>query len=425
MARLPRYLLALGFVGVACGLAGAVFTWILAGVEHAAFGFTTGTFAEAITRVPPLHRFLAVAIAGIVVAIVWHSFRRRGPQIPSPSAIYAGQSVSSGWMAADTTLQVVNVAAGGSIGREGAPRQLGALSAAKAAAFLGLDEHSGRILVACGAGAGLSSIYNVPIGGTFFALEVIIGLQALRKGLRSSTGILLSALAACWAATLIARIAVPGRPTYVVDWQSVDARLWLAALVLGPLAGALGYGFARAMDRVGSRAPKGRAILWTMPLCYLLLAALAVPFPLVLGNGHALAQDLFGQQVPFATAALLFLAKPAATLLTVRAGATGGGLTPSLSTGAALGIALAGLCSGIWPAPATAIAILTATAFLAGSMRAPLTAGVLAMEFTGAGPALWGLAALAVAGSWLAARGLARLGSAPSRTPPHITSSAP
>jgi CIC family chloride channel protein len=182
------------------------------------------------------------------------------------------------------------------------------------------------------------------------------------------------------------------------------------ALLVGPLAGAAGYVFAEIIERAAAKAPHGRAILWTMPLCYLLLAGLAIPLPLVLGNGHAMAQDLFSQNVPLATAALLVLAKPIATLLTVRAGATGGRLTPALSTGAALGIVIAGLCSGICTVPATAVAILCATAFLAGSMRAPLTAGVLAMEFTGAGPALWGLGALTVAGAWLTSSALSLAG---------------
>jgi CIC family chloride channel protein len=410
--RLLSFLVALGAVGIVTGLAGAFFTLVLAAVEHLAFGFTTGTFAEAIARTPPTHRFVAVACAGGGVAFTWYFLRRRGPHIPSPSDIYAGKRVSSLWMIADTTLQVVNVAAGGSIGREGAPRQLGAQSAAKAATLLGLDEDTCRVLVASGAGAGLAAIYNVPFGGTLFALEVIVGLGALRKGLWSSLRLLFSALAASWIATLVARLTVPDRPTYAVDWQAINTPLLLVALLLGLLAGAAGYAFAQMMDCAAARAPKGKAILWTMPLCYLLLAALAIPLPLVLGNGHAMAQDLFSQQVPLGVAALLILAKPVATLLTVRAGATGGRLTPSLSTGAAVGIVLAGLCAGFWPIPATALAILGAAAFLAGSMGAPITAGVLAVEFTGAGPALWGPAALTVAGAWLATLGLRRLGSA-------------
>ncbi len=120
------------------------------------------------------------------------------------------------------------------------------------------------------------------------------------------------------------------------------------------------------MDRVRDKAPEGKAIFCgrcRFAICCWL--RFAVPLPLVLGNGHALAQSVYDQKVPLVTAALLIFAKPIATLLTVWAGATGGWLTPSLATGAAIGIALAGVCSGIWPVPGTAVAILASAAFLA------------------------------------------------------------
>lgn len=395
-----RYLLGLAVVGVGSGVVGAFFTLVLAGVEHLAFGFTTGTFAEAVVRVSAVHRFVAVAAAGVAVAVAWYLFRRYGPEIPSPSEIYKGKRISLWWMTADTTLQVVNVAAGASIGREGAPRQLGALYGARAAAVLGLDESLCRVLIAAGTGAGLAAIYNVPFGGTLFAIEVMVGFPALRKGWKPALNLILSTLAVAWMATVVARLTVPDRPTYTVDWSALDYRLILFAVVLGPVLGAAGYGFAMLMDRVRDRAPEGKAILWTMPVCYLLLAGLAVPLPLVLGNGHALAQSVYDKNVPLVTAALLIFAKPIATLLTVWAGATGGRLTPSLATGAAIGITLAGVCAGIWPVPGTAVAILASAAFLAGAMKAPITAGVLALEFTGAGPALWVLGGITIAGSW-------------------------
>lgn len=410
MNQLYRYLLALLVLGILCGVVGAFFTFVLAGVEHLAFGFTTGTFAEAVTRVPAWHRFAAVVIAGGVVAGIWYFLRKRGPRIPSPAQIYKGERVTGWWMLGDTTLQVVNVAAGGSIGREGAPRQMGALYGARVANWLKLDEETGRLLIACGTGAGLAAIYNVPIGGCFFAIETIIGFAALRAGVLRAMNIVLSTLGVSYLATVIARVVVPDRPTYTVDWETMTGPFFLIALVLGPLVGVAGYGFSLLMERARERAPKGKAILWAMPLCYLLLAGLAVPLPLVLGNGHAMAQSLLDGQVPLLMAGLLILAKPIATLLTVRAGATGGVLTPSLSTGAAIGFVLAALCSMIWPVPATALAILAAAAFLGGATKAYLTAGVLAVEFTGAGPALWGPTAVAVAGTWAVAAWLKRRG---------------
>jgi CIC family chloride channel protein len=122
-----------------------------------------------------------------------------------------------------------------------------------------------------------------------------------------------------------------------------------------------------------------------------------------------MAQNIFAAAVPFGMAAALAIAKPVATLVTILTGATGGRLTPSLATGAAMGLVLAALAGSVAPIPPASAAILGAAAFLAGASRAPLTAGILAIEFTG-GTALWMAVTIAVASAWavMAARTLGR-----------------
>jgi H+/Cl- antiporter ClcA len=394
-----RYVFALACVAVACGAIGTGFTVLLKMVERLAFGFTTGTLAEAITGVAPLHRFLALAIGGVVIAAVWYALRKAGPRIPSVEDIARGEKVSPRWMLADTVLQVVNVGVGASIGREGAPRQAGALAGALGAEALGLATELRCVLAACGAGAGLASIYNVPFGGACFALETVMGFQLLARARAAAVAIAGSAIACSFAATVIARVVIPDRPTYLMDSRTWDAALLLPAVFLGPVLGALGYGFGAMVDRAREHAARSTQILWRMPLGYALLGILAIPFPLILGNGHAMAQNIFAAAVPLGMAIALAVAKPAATLVTILSGATGGRLTPSLATGAAAGLCAGALVADAWAVlPATA-ATLGAAAFLAGAIRAPLTAGVLAVEFTGAisiAPSI----AIAVAGAW-------------------------
>lgn len=400
-----RYLAALAGVAVACGALGAGFTFVLRGVESLAFGFTTGTLAEAITGVAPHHRFLAVAIGGVAVAAAWYALRRFGPRIPDVNEIAQGAKVSPLWMLADTVLQVINVGLGASIGREGAPRQAGALTGALAAGRQASSIEMRRVLVACGAGAGLAAIYNVPFGGACFALEVVLGLRLVARARLAAAGIALSAIACSWIATFIARVAVPDRPTYTMDHATWDATLLVFAVLAGVLAGAAGCGFGALVDRARTHAAQGGQILWRMPLGYALLGVLAVPFPLVLGNGHAMAQNLFAATVPLGMAIALCVAKPVATLVTVLTGATGGRLTPALATGAAMGLVLAAATGSVLPASA---ATLGAAAFLAGATRAPLAAGVLLVEFTG-GTSLGLAVAIAVASAWAVSVLAARL----------------
>ena len=394
-----RYLFVLACVALACGALGAGFTFVLKGVERLAFGFTTGTLAEAITGVDPLHRFLAVAIGGVGVAAAWYALRRFGPRIPSVDEIAQGAKVSPLWMLADTVLQVINVGVGASIGREGAPRQAGALTGSLGAERLGLSVEMRRVLVACGAGAGLAAIYNVPFGGAFFALEVVLGLGLVARARNAAAGIVGSTIACSWIATIIARVAVPDRPTYTLDHEMWNATLLMFAVVAGPLLGAAGYAFGSIVERARAYAPQGGQLLWRMPLGYIVLGLLAIPFPLILGNGHAMAQNTFAATLPLGMAVALALGKPVATLVTVLTGATGGRLTPSLATGAAMGLVLAAITGSVVPILPASAATLGAAAFLAGATRAPLAAGILAIEFTG-GTSIWMAVAIIVGGAW-------------------------
>ena len=70
-------------------------------------------------------------------------------------------------------VQVAIVAAGASIGKEGAPRELGALFGGSLSKGLHLFISDRQLLIACGAGAGLASVYQVPFASAFFVLETL------------------------------------------------------------------------------------------------------------------------------------------------------------------------------------------------------------------------------------------------------------
>jgi CIC family chloride channel protein len=396
-------------LGITCGLGGAGFTLLLNIVEQAAFGFTTGTVAEAATQAQATRRFFAVISAGCLVAAAWWALRKFGPRIPSVSDAGRGDDMPPAWTIADTALQVINVGAGGSIGREGAPRQFGAMWANLGSRLLKFSSDQRLALVACGAGAGLASIYNVPVGGAFFALECVWGLARLRTQPTEAAVMVIAAFATSYLATAVAWIAVPDRPIYPVAAWNIDASLMAFAMLGGPLFGVAGFGFGAVFDVLARRAPKGNAILWAMPLSYLALACLAIPLPLVLGNGHALSLRVFALNLPPDTAAWLLAAKPLATFLTVGSGATGGKLTPSLSTGAVLGTTLAAGWGLLWPVSLLSTAVIGAGATLAAAINAPVTAFVLIVEFTASDAAGWPAVAIAVFGAAFTARWLSRL----------------
>ncbi len=81
---------------------------------------------------------------------------------------------------------LVTVGSGGSLGREGPMIRLGAMISSWLGQRLELPPHKLKILVGCGAAAGLAATYNIPIGGTLFAMEVILGNFAWRSSVPSS-----------------------------------------------------------------------------------------------------------------------------------------------------------------------------------------------------------------------------------------------
>jgi len=113
------------------------------------------------------------------------------------------------------------------------------------------------------------------------------------------------------------------------------------------------------------------------------VGGIAVVLPEVLGNGKGPAGLAFTGGLPLTVLAALLVAKPLATAACLRSGAVGGLLTPAVATGAVLGALGGAGWALLWPgSPPGAFAIVGAAAVLATTQRAPLTAAVLAVEFT-------------------------------------------
>jgi H+/Cl- antiporter ClcA len=274
------------------------------------------------------------------------------------------------------TLSIVIVGMGTALGREGAPKQAGAVIADAASDGLRLTDDERRLLVACGAGAGMAAAYGVPLGGALFAVEVLRGTLALR--------FVLPAILSSVVATRVSWAFLPDLPTYSIPaYQgSLSAIAW--ALLAGPLAGLVSVAYVRAVALADRRKPKGWKRLVVPVLALGALGAASIPFPELLGNGRDLAALAFsGPVAPLLLLALLVL-RPAATLLCLGSGAPGGLFTPSLAFGAMLGGVLGLPWSWLWPGvPPGLFALLGATAMIAATTQGPISAIVLMMEMTG------------------------------------------
>lgn len=388
-----RFGVAVLLAGAATGLGGALCYLLLRDVQHGIARVTGIAGAGPTGPVgagPAWQTVLVLGLAGLAGAVGWWLLGRFARPLVSVPAAIAGRRMPALATVAHVALQIVLVAMGASVGREVAPRELGALFAGRTARLVRLDPGQRRVLVACVSAAGLAAVYHVPLAGAVFAVEILLGEFSLAT--------IVPALAASGVASAVSAIVIPPPPVYSVPQLHESPSLVVWAVLAGPVLGALGLGFGRLTALAEKRRPRSWPLLVTMPVTFALVGLLGAAFPQILGNGLALGDTVFGARTGLGLLGLLALVKIVATAGTIGSGAYGGVLQPGFAVGGALGAFLGGVWLLWWPgSPAPAFAVIGAAAFLASSMAAPITALALAVEFTGAAPALTGPIALAVA----------------------------
>jgi chloride channel protein, CIC family len=384
-AGAPRFWLATICTGIGAGISAIILTRLLEIVQHFVWSGSGTHILDAATHADAWRHIIVLLGAGVAVGIgqLILSQLSSGNGIEITSAIW----FSAGRLPAVRTLgsallSVVVVGMGASLGREGAPKQAGAVFANLISDKAGLSDEQRRLLVACGAGAGMAAAYGVPLGGALFALEVLRGMLALR--------LVLPALLASLVATTISWLVLPDAPTYQLPSFLSSTGLHSAsalvlALIIGPLAGITSVGYVRTVAWADRNKPTGWQRLVAPVLALGLLGFLSIKFPQLLGNGRDLSQLLFtGGITSAALLMLLLILKPAATVMCLGSGTPGGLFTPSLTFGALLGgiLGYAGLRLGSG-VPLGLAALLGAGALLAATTQGPISSVVLMMELTG------------------------------------------
>ena len=400
-----RFAVATLFTGVIAGLVGLACIHLLHWIQALAWDMHSGTLLEAVSAVSPARRVLNLVLGGIFGAASWFFLFRRSRAITSVSAAVGGTPMPPLRATWHALTQVLIVGLGASVGREVAPREMAAAFSVAAADRLKLTPGDRRIIVACGAGAGLAAVYSIPISGAIYTLEILLVSRSRR------------AVAAAFCTSAIAVLISTGftRPTpfYSVPTLTPSLSLTVFAALVGPLLGAAGWAFKQAVARVGAARPRDWRLLASLPTASFVVGVIAVWVPSVLGNGQASAQTQFdavwATGAGLGIAALVLAAKTVTTFLTIRAGGWGGVLTPAVALGAGIGAVIGLPWAAAWPgSQVAAFAFIGAAAFLGASMNAPFTGLILVIEFTAQGPTILVPATLAVGGATAATAWLSR-----------------
>ena len=367
-------------IGVAAGLAGAGFVALLNLVERIAWGQSASRFLAAVTAASPARDVLVLALAGAVAgagALVLRRFGGSGGGEISEALWLRGGRLPLLPSLLRGILSIVTVGMGASLGREAAPQLAGAAFASELCdRSARITQRQRRLLVAAGAGAGMAAVYNVPLGGALFALEVLLGTLALP--------LVLPALLTSLIATAVAWIAVPTHATYVIAAYHVSAAQIVWAALVGPLAGLAAVLWVRLVAAANRARPRRRTPRVLVPLVvFAALGALAIQYPQLLGNGKELAQIAFVGKLSVGLLAVLLVLKPLVTGACLGSGSPGGLFTPTLALGVLFGALLGHGWSELWPgSPVGSYALIGGGAVLASAMQGPLSATVLMLELT-------------------------------------------
>lgn len=276
----------------------------------------------------------------------------------------------------------LTIGTGGSAGPEAPVVISGAAIGSNIAKYFSLNDRQRVTLVGCGAAGAISSIFNAPIAGMVFAIEVIVGEW-------KSVNIVPIAIAAV-AGTEISRILQGNQIPFSHLLFKIDLLNVIACIGLAVLAAAASILLTRMLRSMHTISHKLSGPLWLRAaIGGCAVGIIGLFLPVVLGEGYhaveALIEGRFSQGLVFV--ALASFAKIAATALTLGWGGSGGIFAPCLVIGSLVGVTYHHFLSLVWSSALWAnegyYALLGMAGLISGMLQAPLTGIFLIIEITG------------------------------------------
>jgi chloride channel protein, CIC family len=367
-------------VGVGGGIGAVLFRALIGGETYLAFGIVGAQLAHAIG---PLAVVVQLAIGGTIAVVLSSRFapEAKGHGVPEVMEAVAlrGGVMRPRVIAVKALASATSIGFGGSCGREGPIVQIGSAIGSMIGGLAKAPAPIVRTLVACGAAAGISATFNAPIGGVFFAAEVILGEFAPR----SFAAIVVASVVAA----VIGRAFLGNHPSFnAAGFVLVSPAELVFYALLGFVAAAWATGFVRLLYFFEDTFERIRIPVWVKGAGgFAAVGVIGLWFPQVFGVGYGSVQQVLDGHVAARHALALAALKPLATSLTLAAGGSGGIFAPSLFTGAFLGDWFGRVVHDafpLWTAPPAAYGLVGMAAVFAAAAEAPITAIMIVFEMS-------------------------------------------
>ncbi|MBW1695789.1 MAG: chloride channel protein [Deltaproteobacteria bacterium] len=370
-------------VGIGGGYGAIGFRHLIDFFQSIAYG-SSESLLEVVKTLPWYLRILLPALGGMVVGpLVYFGAREaKGHGVPEVMEAVALRNgfIRKRVVVIKSLASAITIGTGGSVGREGPIVQIGSAIGSTIGQLLHVSADRMKILVGCGAAAGIAATFNAPIAGSMFALEIILG----DFGLATFSPIIISSVTA----TAISRHYLGDFPAFLVP-QHKMVSFWEFPfyLGLGLFCAVIAVIFIKVLYRTEDifdelKFPEYlKAILGGAAL-----GAMSLLFPHLLGVGYgAIDQALMGLSAWWVLL-LLIPFKILATSITIGSGGSGGIFAPSLFLGAMAGSLFGMGVHTLFPeltATPGAYGLVGMAAVVGGTTHGPLTAILIIFEMTG------------------------------------------
>ena len=333
---------------------------------------------------PPYLVFLLPLLGGLLIGPLLQRFptEARGDGVPSAMEAVAlhGGIIRPRTVGLRTLTAAVTIGSGGSVGREAPIAQIGAAIGSVVGQFLKVSASRMRIFVACGAAGGIAAVFNAPIGGVFFSLEVLLGDFAAAT---FAPIVIASVVSTTVARLLLGNVLIFEVPPYILTgiWDLV------LSAVLGAFCGLAAILFMRGLESAEKQFSSSRIPLWARAAVGGgMTGVIAIFFPQVLGTDATTLNAAFAGMFPWSLLLLIGYLKIVATSFSLGSGGSGGVLGPAVFIGGILGTFVGTFASALYPGLfgfVDGYALIGMAAFLAPVIGGPITSILIVFEMAG------------------------------------------
>ena len=367
-------------IGALSGLGGVLF---LKAIKFFEWAFFHQLFLGLLDRRQEII-FLMPLLGGLLIGPLIQRFPKEAKGDGVPSAMEAiairGGILSSRTVGIRTVTAAITIGSGGSVVREAPIAQIGAAIGSAVGQLLKVSAARMRSFVACGAAGGIAAVFNAPIGGVFFSLEVLLGDFSAA----TFAPVVVSAVVSTFVMrALIGNVLVFEVPRYMLaSWEAI-----LVSVPLGILCGLSAVLFMRMLDMSERLFNSMRLPLWVKPaIGGMLTGFIAIFFPHVLGTDEMTVNEAVWGYVPLFMLAVIALLKILATSISLGSGGSGGVLGPCVFIGALLG-AFMGTAASSFIHDSFGLtggcALIGMASFLAPVIGGPMTSILIVFEMAG------------------------------------------